>query len=62
MVKIIALKLLKMIGIKSILRMGWKHLIYPKLKTWVESNKYPEWDEKLLSFVNLNINKVIDLI
>ena len=62
MVKIIALRLLKMIGIKSIIRMGWEHLIYPTLKEWTEDNSIESWDEALLDFVNKNINKAIDMI
>jgi hypothetical protein len=54
--------LLKAVGLKTLLRWGWRYAIYPKLKEWTESNDVPEWDEKILKFVNDNINKAIDLI
>jgi len=61
--KALALRLIiraaKMVGYKTLLRLGWRHVIYPKLKEWTESNEYPEWDEKLLKFINENIEKAI---
>jgi len=56
------LKAAKYVGVKKLLKLGWKHLIYPRLKSWTESNEYPDWDEKILKWVNENIEKAIDLI
>lgn len=52
---------LKLFGIKTVLRLGWKHLLYPKLKEWAQDNAYPEWDEALVELLNKNIHKLIEL-
>ncbi len=54
--------LLRLVGIRTILKMGWKHLIYPNLKNCVENNDIDDWDEKTLDALNKNIDKIIDLI
>ena len=55
-------KLVGYVGFHKALKLGWKYLIYPKLKVWTESNSYPEWDEKILAWVDVNINKAIDML
>lgn len=52
----------KLFGIKTVLKLGWRYLLYPKLKEYVENNEIEEWDEKALKLINDNISKIIDLL
>lgn len=58
----IFLKALRMIGVKKAIKLAWDNAIYPKLLKWAESNEYPDWDIKLVSFLNANIDKILNLI
>lgn len=61
--KAFALKLfmtvLRMVGVKTVLRFAWSKAIYPKLKELADKSE-EGWDDELLNFVNDNIYKVID--
>lgn len=52
------LKILRMVGYKTVLRFSWRKVIYPKLKSFVERSE-EGWDDELLKFVDENIEKVI---
>ena len=53
------LKYVKYIGIKRAIRLGWRHVLYPRLLA--EAKKSPEdWDDKTLDFVNKNIYTILN--
>lgn len=58
----IFLKVLRMIGIKKAIRLAWDNVIYPKLMAWAKSNDYPDWDIKMVKFMDDNMDKIIELI
>lgn len=51
--------MLKLVGLKTALRLGWRYALYPRLKDLVEDS-YAGWDDKLLKFVDDNIHLVIN--
>lgn len=53
--------LLRLIGLKRLLRLGWSKILYPELKKLSDKSE-DGWDDKLLKFVNENIYRVIDLL
>lgn len=63
--RVIAVKLfiqaLKLLGLKTSLRLGWRHLLYPRLKALVSKSE-EKWDDDLLKFVDESIDKVISSI
>lgn len=54
------LRLFRYIGVRKAIKLVWSYYIYPKLAVWTKSNQYPEWDEKVLEWVNTNIYRAID--
>ena len=57
----IVLQLLKWVGLKTLLKMGWSKVLYPALKKLADKSEQG-WDNKLLKFVDDNIYKVINSI
>ena len=55
------MKIMRMVGIKAVLKFAWRKGIYPRLKKLADESE-EGWDNELLKFVNDNIYKAIDLI
>lgn len=51
--------LLRMVGIRYLLKMAWSKALYPELKKYTDSSE-AEWDNKVLDAINKHIYKIID--
>lgn len=52
--------LLRMVGLKKLLKLSWDYALYPKLKEYTK-NSDPKWDEQVLEVANKYVYKVIDM-
>ena len=53
---------LRTLGIKQVIKLGWKYFLHPRLKKYAQNNEIKDWDETLLKLVDKYIYKIIDSI
>ena len=52
------MKVLRLVGLRTLLNLVWKKAVFPKLKELVEESD-EEWDDELLEFIDSHVIKAI---
>lgn len=51
--------ILRMVGIRYLLKLAWRKALYPELKKYTDDSE-AKWDNEVLASINKYIYKIID--